>query len=304
MSREASSKSSKSKDRPSGASALTPGKLRSLYLAMLQCRMIAEKARMLGAQRRGQNGGVDPIIGEEAAVAASVSHLRGDDSLVPSPHDWSSSFLKGMPLQDVFIALGSRHDPALEPKPAPRNILRLAPDAPFNLRVGVALAYKMGKKPNLVLSFLRPEFALSEPWPGDLRAAFRFSAEWKLPIVCVIQGMSGELSEQPGAWARECGIPVIPVDGKDAVAVFRVAEETIRRAREGHGPAVIECVAWNAGPPGMRPVQEQDPLVGMENYLKQRKLWSDAWKRSRVGAFQHEIERAARSTQAPARKKK
>lgn len=36
-------------------------------------------------------------------------------------------------------------------------------------------------------------------------------------------------------------VPEIDVDGHDAVAVYRVVSEAIRRARNGRGPAVIHC---------------------------------------------------------------
>ncbi len=39
------------------------------------------------------------------------------------------------------------------------------------------------------------------------------------------------------ALALECGVPAIPVDADDAVAIFRVAQESIGRARIGGGVA-------------------------------------------------------------------
>ena len=39
-------------------------------------------------------------------------------------------------------------------------------------------------------------------------------------------------------------IPGVRVDGNDAVAVYEVALEAVKRAREGHGPTLIECMTY------------------------------------------------------------
>jgi TPP-dependent pyruvate/acetoin dehydrogenase alpha subunit len=62
---------------------------------------------------------------------------------------------------------------------------------------------------------------------------------------------------------------VIAVDGADVVAVFRVAQEAIRRARTGHGPSLIKCVV---------PDEDHDPLEFMEQYLRRKNAWSDEWQ--------------------------
>ena len=41
--------------------------------------------------------------------------------------------------------------------------------------------------------------------------------------------------------ARDYGFPGIIVDGSDVVAVWRVAQESIHRARNGAGPTLIDC---------------------------------------------------------------
>jgi TPP-dependent pyruvate/acetoin dehydrogenase alpha subunit len=100
--------------------------------------------------------------------------------------------------------------------------------------------------------------------------------------------------------------PRIPVDGCDAVAVFRVAQEAIRRAREGHGPAVIECLTSrggrtaNDGERASTTYTAQDPVTFMEQYLRRRDLWSDAWSRAIAAAFDHELSEALASIENPA----
>ena len=75
-------------------------------------------------------------------------------------------------------------------------------------------------------------------------------------------------------------VPGITVDGNDVVAVYRVAEESVRRAREGHGPTLIDCKIDPA----------RDPLAFMEDYLKKRDMWSDKWHAKVVQELKKEIE--------------
>jgi TPP-dependent pyruvate/acetoin dehydrogenase alpha subunit len=93
------------------------------------------------------------------------------------------------------------------------------------------------------------------------------------------------------------------VDASDAVAIYRIAFESIRRAREGHGPALILCLPcrWDAQKTATMPPQKgaarwkpHDPVVFMENYLRQKGLWSDQWNKSLVRAFERKLDEAAR----------
>ena len=72
--------------------------------------------------------------------------------------------------------------------------------------------------------------------------------------------------------------PVITVDGSDAVAVYRVASESINRARMGRGPTLIECSAWDTNPGRRRQTGRaarlDDPIDAMETYLMGKGLFS------------------------------
>ncbi len=63
---------------------------------------------------------------------------------------------------------------------------------------------------------------------------------------------------------------MIRVDGSDAVALYRVAHESITRAREGGGATIMECVA---------DVDAPDPLAMLEGYLAGKELFRNAWRR-------------------------
>jgi TPP-dependent pyruvate/acetoin dehydrogenase alpha subunit len=81
--------------------------------------------------------------------------------------------------------------------------------------------------------------------------------------------------------------------------VFRVTQEAIRRAREGHGPAVIECITsrtsttkQRAGKDAIARYIAQDPLTFMEHYLRRKNLWMDESSHSMVATFRKELDEA------------
>ena len=107
------------------------------------------------------------------------------------------------------------------------------------------------------------------------------AAEWRrllavmsqegLPLVVVVLpggGSTGDLDAiAHKASARpELAVPVIPVDAGDVVAIYRVAQETIVRARAGGGAAVIEGVACGT-----------DAVKLMGAHLVRKRICTQAW---------------------------
>ena len=94
---------------------------------------------------------------------------------------------------------------------------------------------------HFLCSIRRRLFSTPQQWPSPPHKSFRWCAWLKVALIPRLElpnhGASG-----PYIGADPAFYPRIPVDGGDVVGVFRVAQEAIRRAREGHGPAVIECL--------------------------------------------------------------
>jgi TPP-dependent pyruvate/acetoin dehydrogenase alpha subunit len=145
-------------------------------------------------------------------------------------------------------------------------------------------------------------------------AAMATAAMQKLPLVCLVERsldspleLPNQVASGPYIGADPSFYPRIPVDGCDVVGVFRVAQEAIRRAREGHGPAVIECLTArssttvkNESERGSAQYLAQDPLTFMEQYLRRRDLWSDEWSCGIIDGFNRQLSEAAISLRNPA----
>ena len=87
----------------------------------------------------------------------------------------------------------------------------------------------------------------------DYRAAFRFAARHKLPILYLVANRLTPGQSQPldlRTLYPEFGIPLFTVDAGDAIAAYRVATEALHNARHLRGPCVIEALAVPHPPTG------------------------------------------------------
>ena len=243
------------------SSPMSAARLKRLYSSMLQSRMTNDRLRKNGAD--APHG-----TGLEAIIAGPAVHLNANDLIAPSPWRSLARVVQGTPLKDLFAECPARTDKIVR-----KNGSTIADQ--LHLAAGMALACKLLKKDSVVLCL-----AISEGEPDSWWNALSFSAGHKLPVVFVL----AHAIEKP----RDVGdlripaqklVPAITVDGSDAVAVSRVAEESTRRARQGLGPSLIECLLD----------RRHDPLLFMENYLKQRTLWSDPWKQGLVRRFSQDL---------------
>ena len=303
--------------RGNGAEPLNGETLKRLYSYMLKCRTLEEKARILFKQGKFA-GNYYAAVGQEATEVGCTIDLEKEDCVAPSHRDFIAHIMKGTPLKYMFAQLYARKTSPDQGRSspahcgyAPLNIITPSSTiaAQLNIGTGVALAYKLQKKPNIVVA-LSGDGSTSL---GFWHEALNFAGVMKLPIVYVVQNNRWAESvsvtmqtavEDLSVKAQGYGFPGLTVDGNDVVAVYRVAQEAIRRARSGQGPTLIECKTYRwyghseIDPAKYRPAEEveywksKDPIPAMERYLTERSLWSDAWKQELIAQFNKEIDEA------------
>ena len=309
-----------------GAAPLPEEKLKQLYALMLKCRTLEDRVRILFKQGKF-SGNYYAATGQEAIEVGSAIDLRPTDTVAPSHRDFISNLIKGTPLKSMLSQLYARETSPDKGRSspahcgyAPLNIITPSSTiaAQWNIGTGVALAYKMQKKDDIVMAFCGDGATSLGFW----HEAVNFAAVRNLPIVYVVQNNrwaeSVELKfqckiEDLALKAQGYGIPGITVDGQDVVAVYRVANEAILRARNGGGPTMIECKTYRwfghseIDPAKYRNPEEveywrsqRDPIPLMETYLKKHNLWSDDWKQKVFNEFNQELEAAVEfADQAP-----
>jgi TPP-dependent pyruvate/acetoin dehydrogenase alpha subunit len=114
--------------------------------------------------------------------------------------------------------------------------------------------------------------------PALWKSALDFAAKHQLPVVFVAFSASRIQPVRAGSFsalALACGVPGIAVDVDDAVAIYRVAQESIGRARAGGGPALIDCVPFVVA--GQKRTPPTHALATLERYMLHRGVCTQAW---------------------------
>ena len=105
----------------------------------------------------------------------------------------------------------------------------------------------------------------------------------ELPLILVVlPRWKGAKATDLCVESRRAGVPGIAVDAADAIAVYRVAQESLVRARMGGGAALIEGVRFEIE--GESAGQAADPVETLAAYLRRRGVASQSWLQ-RIGSI-------------------
>jgi TPP-dependent pyruvate/acetoin dehydrogenase alpha subunit len=286
-----------------GSALISDARLRELYRTMLKCRMLTEHLD-------GANGSRGAFIGFEAPAVALAIDLKAGDSFSATQHHAAFKMVRGNSLESVLQA--DRNGAGASAKASGEETTHMLPalndiSTQVNVAAGVALANKMRGSDNVVIVFLPPGAG-----PHHLPAeALRLAMHERLALILVAQEAATKSADDNVAWDQNA-LPVIPVDGSDVVAVYRVRQESMARARRGSGPTLIDCRMSFAGSTsrsnGARSnghrSPDRDPLQIMAAYLAARGLFTDAWRTSLAASFAQELKAAAKhSAQAKSKRR-
>jgi TPP-dependent pyruvate/acetoin dehydrogenase alpha subunit len=263
-----------------GFSLISSEKLIELYVSMVKCRMIGERAHIY-LKKGNICANDDASLGREAIAAGVAIDLLPEDTVASSHRDVMVNFISSVPMDNIFSRLP---DGAAEPSFA--ELVKVA--------TGAAVANKIEKNGNIAVVFSGSGFTA----PGFLHEALTVAAVQKLPMIFVrhidSSAETDSLDLQIGAEeiaAQVCGVPVMAVDGNDVVAVYRVATEAIVHARKGNGPTLMRCIVECA--------ETQDPILSMESYLARKGLFSAEMKREVAVGFAKELDAAIETIEGP-----
>jgi pyruvate dehydrogenase E1 component alpha subunit len=219
-----------------GFSLISNEKLHQLYEAMVKCRKLAERARLLMPQSQ-------LTLDSEAVAVGTAIDLLPEDTVVALRHGLMVELIQGAPMEAIYARLVAG---------------AAGPDPAEELSCAIAAAQSNKEKKNGIIAVA---YLGGEPDPsGSRREAFEVAGAQRLPILFVFErDLEGEQENQP------FGFPILTVDGSDAVAVYRVATESIAHARKGNGPTLIECCFDRS--------TAHDPIQKMEAYLAGKGLF-------------------------------
>jgi pyruvate dehydrogenase E1 component alpha subunit len=144
---------------------------------------------------------------------------------------------------------------------------------------------------------------------GAFHEALNLAAVWKLPAIFVCENnlymeytpiRSVTAVEHPAAdRARSYGLEPINIDGNDADAVYRMARESIAKARGGRGPFLIEAKTYRtsghsrADPAKYRPPGELDEWLKRDPIaLYRKRLLELGFDETSVRGIESAVQRA------------
>jgi TPP-dependent pyruvate/acetoin dehydrogenase alpha subunit len=276
-------------------------KLRQMYVAMAEARVLDEYVAGLQNRVKSLKGlkgreRLDSIRGQEACRVSTAIDLGPGDLVSDSQAGVVIDLLTGAKVNSLPKRLAELHSgkktKGAKLEGTSGRLLPRIDDAGERLRMamGAALSFKTLGRANVVVAYV----SHGEVGKGVWRKVLGLAGKLELPVIFVVlpagkgekrDGMAN-LSAKTARW----GMPGIPVDAGDAVALYRVAQESLGRTRGGDGPVLIECVAYRMGVTGA----PGDPLVQMKEFLLGRKVCSKAWLeragdglRRRIGAARH-----------------
>jgi TPP-dependent pyruvate/acetoin dehydrogenase alpha subunit len=257
--------------RPSAATAATPPplisdeRLQHLYVTLLRTRLLRQRNRLKEAAA--------PLVAREAIVTGTVTHLGDEDVVMPVAGDRLASLAlrHNGQAQALHRVLAGGALPGILASAA-------SAEARFAIATGHALA-RQGTN-QIALVFSGPGVTSLDV----LRPSLSYAAAHKLGVVFVIE-TAADSDISSAKHTAPLGLYGIPVDGNDVVAIYRVAQEAIHRARRGVGPTLIDCKPW--------PLDgNSDPVRRLEQTVERRGLPVSKLKERTLAAFKKELSAA------------
>lgn len=248
---------------------------------MVESRLLDERVTTLQRKPKAKHR-LYSTFGQEACRIATAIELNSGDLVSDVQVSATMDLLFGAALTpllrhiDAVISGKQRRTTMLTEEVIAKRQLPWIDDTGDRLKIalGAALAFKTLKQSNLVIAYAHNADLPKRSW----KEVLAFAAKLSLPIIFVVLPETGSKDSQPTnlcAKARSAGIPGIPVDANDAVALYRVAQESMGRARGGDGAVLIECIPYR--PQGQRNNEIDDPIVYMKNFMTARKVCNDEW---------------------------
>jgi 2-oxoisovalerate dehydrogenase E1 component alpha subunit len=297
--------------------------LRKGLRAMLLTRIFDD--RMFKAQRQGKTPFYMKCTGEEAVPVAQALAINRDDMCFASYRQQGLLIAREWPIFDMMCQIYSNSQDRLKGRQLP--VLYSVREASFfslsgNLgtqfpqAVGWAMASAYKRDTKIAAAWIG-EGASAE---GDFHQALTFAAVYHAPVILNLvnnqwaisssQGVAGGEETTFASRAVGFGFPGIRVDGNDFLAVYAVSRWAAERARNNHGPTLIEHFTYRAAPHSTsddpsryRPGDEYqhwplgDPILRLKAHLAHISEWDEARHDSLIAELEGEVDAANKKAQ-------
>jgi pyruvate dehydrogenase E1 component alpha subunit len=230
---------------------------RTLFRAMLRIRLIEEEIESRYHEDQMKTP-IHLVIGQEATSVGCCAALTREDLLYSSHRTHGNYLAKGGDLRAMLCEMYCRANGCAGSRGGSMHLIDKSVGmagtsaivgGAVPIATGAALAAQMKGEQRVTVVFLGD--ATTEE--GVTSESLNFAALKQLPIVYFCENnfysvQSPLWTRQPPRdlwkWAGSYGIPSIPVDGMNVLAVYDAAREAVERARAGGGPTFIEALCY------------------------------------------------------------
>src|SRR3954454_15952920 len=200
-------------------------------------------------------GFVHLYAGEEACATGIMMHLNDNDRIASTHRGHGHCIAKGVDVNAMMAEIYGKSSGACRGKGGSMHIADLSKGmmgangilgAGAPLICGAGLAAKFRGDGGVGITF----FGDGASNQGTVLESMNLAAVWNLPVIFVVENngyaesTSVDYATAVDSYVNRAsgfGLPGVTVDGTDFFAVYEAAGEIIKRAREGGGPALLEC---------------------------------------------------------------
>nr|YP_009314951.1 Pyruvate dehydrogenase E1 component, alpha subunit [Scinaia undulata]SCW23406.1 Pyruvate dehydrogenase E1 component, alpha subunit [Scinaia undulata] len=283
---------------------ISPSELLSLYEDMILGRSFEDMCAQM-YYRGKMFGFVHLYNGQEAVSTGVIKALNSDDYVCSTYRDHVHALSKGVPAREVMAELFGKETGCSKGRggsmhifSAKHNFLGGFAFIGEGIPVATGAAFqsiysKQVLKSNREIQVTACFFGDGTSNNGQFFECLNMSVLWKLPIIFVVEnnqwaiGMAHHRSASTPEIHKKAhafGLPGIEVDGMDVLAIRKVTQEAIKRARDGEGPTLIEALTYRfrghslADPDELRSRDEKeawiarDPIKRLHSYINSNDL--------------------------------
>jgi len=243
---------------------LTREHLLDLLRQMMRIRRFEERCAELYSGEKIR-GFLHLYIGQEAVATGAVRPLKADDALVATYREHGHALVRGIPMTTLMAEMYGKQEGCSGGRGGSMHVFdaktrfyggNAIVGGGLPLSIGLALADKMQKRPNVTACFFG-DGAVAE---GEFHETMNLAELWRLPVLFVCEnnlyamGTALALSEAEVDLTRKAAsyrVPAEAVDGMDVVAVEAAVARLAASVREGNGPAFLECRTYRFRPHSM-----------------------------------------------------
>jgi pyruvate dehydrogenase E1 component alpha subunit len=238
-------------------SRLDADKLQWVYQRMVLIRCFEDRAAQLFATGK-LPGGLHLYAGQEAIAVGVCAHLSDRDCITSTHRGHGHCIAKGVDVGSMMAEIYGKVTGTCKGKGGSMHIADMdrgmlgangIVGAGGPLACGPALTAKILSTDQVSVCF----FGDGAAQQGSMHEAMNLAAIWDLPVIFVCENNryaeSTPISyhsaiDEIATRAAGYNIPGTTVDGSDFFAVHEAAGEAVRRARQGQGPSLVECLSF------------------------------------------------------------